>query len=221
MIKDKDDSEYSEYRKLCTTLGNLYEKYLERKLEIRRLLEKTAARRKDALLALAKANRFTRHLTGRQRYISGLSYHLGDITRRINQAGALVSQGNFDESREMMEIRAGIKAEMPAGIRELRSLVLVVIRMIDRIKKYLLQFDLLEKRCHELILSIGKALEAFYHEVRIIYRKIYPFGLFSFFRRYLRSLFGKTFFTSADMDDVGALGNFTKLILKIADSPIF
>ena len=217
MITDRD---FSEYRNLCTTLGNLREKFIKRRREVGLLLQKTASNRREALLVLAKANRLTRHLTGRQRQTAGISYRLGDIKMRINQAALPAFKGSLDEAEPLSEIQARIPTGMPAGIRELKSMGLAVIEMINRLKKTLLQLDLLEKRCRELILSINKALEVFRHEFKIIYRKIYPFGFFSFVHRSLRRLFGNNYFTFRDMDEVSALGYFTGLVLKIADSPL-
>ena len=229
MITDK---EMTEYRTLCAALAGLHEKYLARRQELRLLLEKTAALRRDTLLVLAKANRLTRHLTGRQRYITGLSYHPDEIKARIEKINqfnpVLQSSGGVDENK----VLSGIGDLPPRGNfpsrRELRQKQLMIIEVIDTVKQNLLKLDLLELRCRELILSINKALEAFRYESRIIRGKIYPFGIFSIFYRSLRLLWGRAYFTSRDLDDVAALGKITGYILKIADpkspladSPIF
>ena len=217
MISDK---ELSEYCSLCSTLDSLYKKFIKRKQEIRKLLEETAARRRETLLFLARANRLTRHLTGSQRYTTGLNYRLSEINSRINQ----LSPAPFGNKIEDTELAEGYKTRiLPGDFKsplELRQTALAVIALIDRIKKQLLQLDLLELRCRELISSINKALEAFRHEARIIHRRIYPFGVFSFLHRSLRSLAGSSYFSYRDMNDVSALGNFTGLMLKIADSPL-
>ena len=198
------ETELKDYRNLCTTLGNLREKLHKRKLELIELLEQTAARRREAFLVLAKANRLTRHLTGRQRYIAGLQYNLREIKTRISEA-VLPS---FRESVKEAEITI-----------EPFNNIITVIGIIENIKKNLLQLDLLEKRCRELLLAIKKALEAFRFEFKKISRKIYPYGIFSSFYRKIRSVFGNTYFTSGDMAEIGALGTITALVLKIADSP--
>ena len=215
------DKDFSEYRSLCITLEHLHDEFLKRKRELKGLLEETAAMKKEAFLILAKANRLTRHLTGRQRQATGITYNLGEIKMRINQAGALVSRGENAESS------GGFNSGLPSmpqdeclNRRELRALALTAIGMIDRLKKNLLQLDLLEKRCRELIVSINKALEAFHYEYKIINRKIYPFGIFSFCHRSLRRLWGSTYFTFRDMDGISALGSITGLVLKIADAPL-
>ena len=217
------ERELSEYRALCTTLGNLHERFLKKKRNVIELLNETSERRKDVLLVLAKANRFTRHLTVRQRQMAGISYQLGEIKERINQAGTLVFQGNLEVTETSVETVVKTMGEIRQenlNQRELKRMGIVVIGIIDRVKKNLLQLDLLEKRCRELILSIRKALEAFRYEFRKIYKKIHPFGFFSVFYRSIRKFLGKTYFNFRDMDDVMALGNLTSLVLKIADSPL-
>ena len=209
------DRELSEYYNLCATLRNLQERFLVRRQELKELIEEAAALRRDALLALEKANRLTRHLTGRQRQTAGLCYHPGEIKARINQAATSVFKVNFEETASLSEIRQEFKNHL-----ELKRMGLAVIKMIDSVKKNLLQLDLLEMRCRELVLAINKAMEAFRHEIRIIRHRIYPFGAFSVFRRFLRNLLGRTYFSSRDMDDIGALGNITGLVLKIADSSL-
>jgi hypothetical protein len=92
--------------------------------------------------------------------------------------------------------------------------------MIDHVKKSLLQLDILEMRCRELMASLNKALEAFQHESRRIHKSIYPLGFISIFFRFLRHLAGKTYFSFRDLDGITDLGNITGLVLKIADSPM-
>ena len=218
MITEK---EFAEYRFLCATLGELQQRYLEKKQELRRLLEQTVALRRDTLLVLAKANRLTRHLTGRQRQITGLSYRLGEIKARIDQCSPVLFQGPGEGEKEIRTtIRELQSREDCRSRRELKQNGLALLGMIDNIRKNILQLDLLELRCRELLLSINKALEAFRHESRIIRRKIYPFGIFSLFCRTLRGLWGRAYFTPRDLEDVAALGNITGYVLKIADSPL-
>jgi hypothetical protein len=215
MITDK---ELAEYQSLCGTLSALYGKLLERRQELRRLLEETAARRRDILIILAKANRLTRHLNGNQRHIAGLSYQLGEITALISGPAAYESAAAAAENP--FEIGEMLVPSLNESRGKLKQMSLSVLALIDRVKKNLLQIDLLELRCRELIASINKSMEAFRHEYRLIHRKIYPFGIFSRFRRSLWSLAGRTYFSSRDMGDVAALGTITGMVLKIADSPL-
>jgi len=219
MIADKD---VTEYNSLCAVLTALQEKFLCRKQELRPVLEETATLKRDALLLLAKANGFTRYLTGGQRYRIGLTYHPADIEARIKQVNPVAFYGP-EEAETLPVIRPEFKGDFQLDSRnrrELKQKGLLILGMIDAVKKKLLQLDLLELRCRELIQSIKKALEAFRHELKLIRRKIYPFGIFSSFRRSLRRLFGGTYFSFRDLADVAALGTITGLILNIAESPV-
>jgi len=207
-------NELAEYGKLSDTLNSLHEKFQTRRLELRRLIEQTAERRMEALQVLAKANRITRHLTGRQRHICGITYYLGDIKARIVQSSGetlpLIQEDNtnhFPQAKELIQNSQGQN-------------IMVIIRMIENVKKNLLHLDLLELRCREILVSIKKALEAFQHEWNNIRRKFFPFGIFSSIVRFLRRLWGNSYFSFRDMDDVAALGNITTMVLKIADTPL-
>ena len=200
-------------------MEELQKKYQWRKQELRQILEETAALRSKALLSLAKTNSLTRHLTGRQRKAAALTYNLGEIKMRINRKSPLVFQNPDGEPLHGYWQAPGDIADI-RDIRELKQKGLMILALIDGIRKKLLQLDLLELRCREIMLSIEKVMEAFSHESRIILRKIYPFGIFSLFYRTLRSLFGNAYFSLCDMESIAALGNITSHVLKIADSPI-
>ena len=209
--------EMSEYQILCATFGEFHGKYLTKKREVRNLVEETIVLRRDALLVLARANRLTRYLTGHQRQITGLTYQLGEIKARINQktlfpgpAGEKEIQGDFHP-----EIQPDCH-----NLRDLRQKGLLLLAMIDNIRKSLLQLELLERRCRELMLAIKKAMEAFLHEWASIRRRIYPFGFFSFFYRKFRGIWGRSYFSHSDMENIAALGIITGYVLKIADSPM-
>jgi len=220
MITEK---EIAEYRTLLDTLSSLREKFLERKRGIRRLLEETFVLRKEAFVSLARANRLTKHLTAGQRQITGLSYRLNEITARVNKVNQYSPVVRFDETAKeeaFPEIWTGDPSVLPRYSRELQQKGIFLLTLIDRIRKNLLQLELLELRCRELILSINKAMEAFDHESRNIRRKLYPFGFFSVSYRFLRSLLGRSYFSPADLDEISALGNITGYVLKIADSPV-
>jgi len=215
MINEKEITEYREFR---AALESLHGKFLDKREELRRLLEETIALKKYAFKVLAKANRLTGYLSGRERQKISLSYHLSEIKARIhkvNQTFPVLFHGNAGVAEMFPEIQKDFPER-----RELRQKVLMLLTQIDRLKKNLLQLDLLELRCRELILSIKKALEAFRCELRIIRRKIYPFGIFSIVYRSLRYFFGKGYFFPSDLDDVAALGIITGHVLKIADSPV-
>lgn len=216
------EKEIAEYEALCAVFRSLHGRFLEKKEEIRRLFEETLVLKRKTFLVLAKSNRFTRYLTGRQRQICGVSYRLGEITERIKQVNRF-SPVIFDNKAEdggfISEI-AALPREEFRGRRELKQKGLAVLQMIDRVRKNLLQLDLLEMRCRELVLSINKAAEAFRFEYRNICRKLFPCGVLSRFGRALRNFFGRGYFSFGDMDDMAALGNITGRVLEIADAAV-
>jgi|GEM_PF-1579229 len=220
------ENELSEYRSLCACLNSSNEKFLERKQNIRHLLEKIAQRRLEALLIIKKANRLTQHLTRHQRQAAGIGYHMGEIKNRLKQYSVPAFRqdtaepgdlplGEFPQGEFSPEQRVESLNRL-----ELKQRGLLIISFIDQVKKKLLQLDVLEMRCRELLLSLIKALEAFRHEWKIIRRKIYPFGIFSLFRRRLRSILGSNYFYPRDMESISALGLITCLVLQIADSKL-
>jgi len=220
MIAEK---ELTEYKALCAVLRDLRGRFLKRKQELKKLLLETAERRKDALVLLAKANGLTRHLTGRQRQITGLAYHLGEIKTKLNMVKSFLIQNDQSDLVFVAEDKNEIQLSIPEDCRsapELKRNGCAVISMIDQVKKSLLKLDVLELRCRELLAALNKALAAFRHESRRIHRSIYPLGFFSFFYRFLRRVAGKTYFTFRDLDGIADLGNITGLVLKIADSPL-
>jgi len=201
------DRELTEYRSLYSTLVDLHKKFIRKKQEVFLLLEKTAAQRRNAFFVLSKANRLSRYLTSRQREITGVTYCL--------ENKFLVKEHGTLPETCLPEFKTDCRS-----IKEVKQYGLLILALIDEIKKKLLQLDLLEQRCRELILSINKALAAFRHESWVIQRKLYPYGVFSFLRRFFRRVFGKTYFTFRDLEDITALGRLTSLVLKIADSPL-
>jgi hypothetical protein len=220
------EKELTEYRDLCVTLVSLREKLIKKKGELRLLVLETAVLKKNAYLTLAKANRLTRRLTGRQRQIA--SYHLDEIKARLKKNRELILQNGLgknlpelqvDEFRPELQLEFRPEFRTPSRL-EIKKMELVVIRAIDEVKKGLLQLELLELRCRELIVSTRKALEAFRRESALIRRKLYPWGLFSLVFRSGRRFFGRTYFVFADMKDLADLGRITALVLVIADSPL-
>jgi len=216
MITEKESNDY---KALCAALLELRRKLLDRKQELKKLLEETAARRRDALEILAKANGITRYLTSRQRQMTGLLYFPGEIKAKIISINSFLDFHGKEDKINNNEIQRPIP-ETCRNALELKRSGLMLISMIDQIKKSLLELDVLEMRCRELIASLNKVIAAFRHESRRIRRSIYPLGFISFLYRFLRCLAGKTYFTLRDLNGIADLGNITVLVLKIADSPM-
>jgi hypothetical protein len=214
------ERELTEYKALCAVLLGLREKFHERKQALKKLLEETAGRRKAALELLAKANRLTGNLTGRQRQMTGLSYYPGEIKAKLKLAGSFQDAQN---SIALSEGKNEIQPSVPDGCQtslELKRSGLAVVLLIDQVKKSLLELNVLEMRCLELTASLDKAMEAFSRESRRIRKSVYPLGFISIFYRLLRRLAGRTYFCFRDLNSIADLGNITVLVLKIADSPV-
>jgi hypothetical protein len=220
---------------LCAALGELQKKYASRKSELRLLLERTQNLRRGALVALVKANRLTRHLTAHQRQVTGLTYRLAELKAKVSDLNPLVFQiasgdgvDNIPMDTTMFDItmvdnatlRDTQAVEKRYDVRELKKRGILLLTLIDDVRKKLLQLDVLELRCRELILSTEKAIQAFRHQSRFVFRAIYPFGFFSAFWRTVKSFFGRAYFSLRDMENITTLGNITKGVLKIAESPI-
>jgi hypothetical protein len=203
----KETAENAENIELYRTLKDLHAQYLKKREGLRIILKETAVLKRQALLTLERALRLTRHLTGRQRQLTGFVYTLGEIKARIKEIGI------ENNSRFPLEIQDDLRS-----LPEIKQKGLLILSMIDDIGKKLLQLNVLELRCRELILAVNKALEAFRHESGIIRRKLYPFGVFSMGYRSLRELLGNGYFSFRDMEELSALGNITGSVLKIADS---
>jgi hypothetical protein len=216
MITEKESNEY---KALCAALLELQRELLDRKQELKKLLEETAARRKAAFELLAKANGITRYLTGRQRQMSGLIYYPGEIKARIKSADSFLNINIGEDKNNKNEIQRPIPESCRNSL-ELKRNALALILMIDQIRKNLFEIDVLEMRCRELIASLNKAIIAFRHESRRIHRGIYPLWIISFLYRFLRCLAGKTYFTFRDLNGIADLGNITVTVLKIAESPL-
>jgi hypothetical protein len=216
MIAEK---ELNEYKALCAALLELRRKFLDRRQELKKLLEETVARRKDALELLAKANGITRHLTGHQRQMTGILYYLGEIKAKIKSANSFLNINSGEDKNIKNEVQRPIPESCRNSL-ELKRNGLALILMIDQIRKNLLELDVLEMRCRELIASLNKVMAAFCHESRRIHRSIYPLGIISFLYRFLRCFAGKTYFTFRDLKGIADLGNITVLVLRIAESPL-
>ncbi|MDR1930551.1 MAG: hypothetical protein LBQ44_07990 [Treponema sp.] len=209
--------ENSGYGSLRASFLEFREKYRERKEEIRALLAKTEAAKRETLGFLKKANRCTRYLTGKQRRETGILYHPGFFDSRIrgHTRPVPVTPSSPDLKREIPPEFPGKK--LP---RELKEEEIKLLRLINSLKKELLALDLLEMRCRELLLSAAKALEAFTHEYRLIRRRIYPFRFFSALSKSFRRLRGLSYFSSGDLRELTVLGELTGHVVKIADSPV-
>ena len=202
-----NDNALAEYRSLYVTLIDLGKRFIEKRQEVFKLLQENALQKRKAFSVLNSAKRLDRYLTVRQRHMAGIAF--------CAKALPVMAQ-----DKKLPEIRLPELEANCQNASEAREKSLLLLALIDDIKKMLLQLELLEHRCREQIISVKKALAAFRHELGNTKQKLFPFGVFSFLRRFCRRFFGRTFFTFRDFDDIAALGKLSALVLKIADSPL-
>jgi hypothetical protein len=201
-----------DYRLFCAALNEWYEKYESRKAQIRLLLDELADLRQKAVRELGKANRLTRRLSALQR----------------KEMGFLISPKapSYEPSRKagnMPDISPKPRPCAPEEFRNLRELKageLAVLSMVEGLKKNLLQLDLLEMRCRELLLSIAKAMKVYNHEYLCAKRRIYPLSLASMFFKSLKTLLGRAYYSKGDLKELTVLGNLAVNIVRIAESPL-
>jgi hypothetical protein len=216
------EGELERQESLRVFLEELSQKYDRRKEELLLLLEELMKTRGEALDALGQTRVFVRHLTmGQRRNLGGLFLALprekpgeGMGDEALLRFG-LQGPGLFRPPRE------GPLLARKKNLRELRQSQLVLLGMIDGVKKNLLRLDLLDLRIGELILALQKSAGAFRREYRSVRLRLFPLGLFSKLLRGLRRLFGGYYFSGRDCGELGTLGALGLSILEIAGSPLY
>jgi hypothetical protein len=209
-------NEEEEYRLLYAAMVELHEKCEERKAGVKRLLLELDDLRKKAVKDLARAKSLSRRLTVYHRREMGFL--------RVNGGGSRSSSFpipvNGKRAALLDSTPAPVPVLAPANRRELKSGGLKILSVIDQLKKNLLQLELLELRCRELLVSITKALEAFAYALRTVKRKVYPFSIFSRIRKTLRSFRGRPYYTPGDLEELAVLGALTVNITDMAETPV-
>lgn len=71
-------------------------------------------------------------------------------------------------------------------------------KAMDDMLKLLLVIDIAEQRTNELLLVTAKARTAYLQEYALVLKQLYPLGWFSRAWRWLRKLFGRSYFTASD-----------------------
>jgi hypothetical protein len=201
-----------DYRLLRAALDEWYEKYETRKAQVRLLLDELADLRRRAVRELGKAGRLTRRLSALQRKEMGFFI----LQKAPYYELPLKAEKMPDISPKPLRWTPG---EFK-NLRELKAGELAVLSMIEGLKKNLLQLDLLEMRCRELLLSIARAMKVYNHEYLRAKRRIYPLSLLSMFFKRLKTLWGRAYYSKEDLKELTALGNLTVNIVRIAESPL-
>ena len=216
----------TEYNRLYSILRELYQKYEEQKNRISMLLEQAAYTRRRLEMELGKAKSLTRRLSELQRKQLGLLYDPGKYPQNGSmQTGFFPndpSQSGF--SRNGLLVPGLEPPPLPvffqdySNRKELKTAEIKIISMIDAIKKKLLGLELLELRLGELLVSIGKAMQAYNQQWRRIRRCIYPLGIISVLFKWIRQILGGSHFSAKDIKEIAFLGNLAGNITKMANS---
>ena len=213
--------ELEQYLCLRAALKALAETYERRKDSLLPLLREAARLKQKTLAELGKARRLTRHLTARQNREIGLLLNPGGHLLRPgppprnaapDRAGAL--------AKEAPLLKETPPAESFKNRRDLKAGEALALSLIDALKRGLLELDILEMRCRELLASIAGALAAYRKEYRRIVRGIYPFGVVSRLFKFLNKLAGNAYYSGRDVKELTALGNLTVNIVKMAEAPL-
>ena len=210
--------ELGEYRRICDVYRELHERYEKRKALVLKLLEEAAEARRRAMLELGKASRITRRLTAYQRRELGFSLP-GELSGSGRAQGGAVS-GKSEKTRNLAPSPPPLFPETFQNRRELRECEYRIVSMIDDLKNKLLRLSILEMRCREILLSLGKVMKAYDYEYRRAIKSIYPFAVISRIYKALRRFWGRAYFTGRDLAELAVIGRLGADIIKMAESPI-
>ena len=92
---------------------------------------------------------------------------------------------------------------------------------MDEMNKLRLVIDIAEKRAEELAGVIGKAREAFEHQLHQTHERLYPRGWLSRAWRWLRKVVGASYFAPAEVHDIQKLLQSAKAFAGILDQKVF
>jgi hypothetical protein len=226
MISGLPAEELDQYFRLCAVLKELGEKYERRRARISLLLQEVSRLKQKTLAELGKARRLTRHLTVPQNREMGLLFNPGKPFRpgalpndaAFDMAGALVKEAPF--LKEALLLQEPPLPESFKNRRDLKAGEALVLSMIDALKRGLLELDVLEMRCRELLASITGAMAAYRKEYRSLLRRIYPFSIISRICKSFNKLAGNAYYSGKDIKELTALGNLTVNIVKMAEAPV-
>jgi hypothetical protein len=199
-------------------MTGLHETCEARKAEVKKLLRELDELRKKAARDLSRTGGLSRRLSAYHRREMGFFRVRGGGRRPAEPAVSMPLTGGGSALLEPVPPPA--PALQWANRRELKVRELNLLSIIDQLKKTLLQLDILELRCRELLVSIAKAREAFVHEFKIVKRKLYPFGIFSRLRKSFRRLWSGVYYTPGDLRTLAVLGALTVHIIDMAEAPV-
>jgi len=179
------------------------------------LLGQAANIRHNLEKELGKHRRLTRRLSFLQRKQLGLLKDPGSYGSGFPGAEIIPVSESLKTELEPVSIR-----EFPSdyeNMRELRAAEIMIISMIDKIKKKLLRLELIELRLRELLVSLNMVLQAYDKQWYIVRRSIYPLGIISVCFKYIRQILGGSHFSVKDLKGIAFLGDLAGNIIKMAD----
>lgn len=105
-------------------------------------------------------------------------------------------------------------------IKKIKEKEIEALKIIDDIKKNLLSFDLIEKRCNEIGLSIEKTQEVFTIELKKTYKKIYPYKFISKIFKQTKKIFQKNYFSKNNVKQIAHLGEIGRDLAKLLETNV-
>jgi len=226
--------ELADFKRLSSALAELHEKHETQKTRIIILLNEMAVIRRRLEKELGKAKRLTRRLTSIQKNEMGFLHDPGKVEYAVRRAPAQWGFGIRAEDSidipftlkpllipELLPVKSGELPEEYKNIQEIKIEEIRLISMMDKIRKKLLNLELLEMRLKELMLSVSKALQTYSHQWKRIIRSVYPLGIFSVCHKSLREMLGTPHYSKRDLEGIAFLGNLAGNIIKMANSSVF
>lgn len=119
---------------------------------------------------------------------------------------------------------AGVFSHLKANkqIKEIENQMLNIARTIEQINDNLLRLEVVERRTLEVTLAIQKAEEAFLHELKVVYKQIYPYSFLSKWLKSLRKLLlRKPYFSKHDLQHIAFVGGIAHELAILIDTKIF
>jgi hypothetical protein len=219
--KVKKESEY--YETLRREWSILNEKYEKRKNDLNRRLREVFTVKEEAVLVLKKNSGIIKHMTNKQKAITGFSSLLkppapaAGLSRKTGSRTVDPGAGpcSLKPLPEAVNLSAGLSSGLK--VKALKEAEIKLLVSIDGLKKDLLRIDVIEMRSLELTESIQKALKVFKREFKIIRRRLFPLMGITKIYRFIRKTFGGSYFSLGDIKNISVLGDITGSVLKMVN----
>lgn len=94
------------------------------------------------------------------------------------------------------------------------------LRVIDTMEKVLFDLDIAEQSARELMGVLARSRQAYLHQYRLTLKRVYRWGWLSRAFRWLRRMFGKSYFSAADVAHVQDFLQCAAAFAKILDQRV-